>query len=356
MNSAEIRETLIDEFFTYGDVTNSKDVDTRIKRLKSYLLSNASDREIECILIMMQTDKEDYKTNNFEACKKMALPVFRLIKEARTQIPSFVEITILTILIKFAPTFEMVKECEKIIEESLATTYKQEKKHNTVKWMLSSNILPRLVRAKFPSADSLKTEGNRNEIDALFKKHLAVCKHVFSKNDLPRHEAFVQIWEGIFYTNPELIDEGLTWLRKNEKRTWYPTALEELLTYYTHLGEDITKNQFNILIGYRVQKFLDSKNVSIFEAADVLGRADNTLRQMISARRGISDYYLYKLSLVYDVDISYFFHGEAKAVTYNEDEKLERAVDKLRDMLRDASDETRKVAIATIKSITTLTK
>lgn len=352
MQNVESREALINEFFTYNNASDIKDVEGRIKRLRAYLASNELDKEVDYILIVMLVSKEDYKSKDFNLCKKMALPVFDLLKEADTRTLSFVEITILAKLIAFAPTFELAKECIEKILELLEAEYKTEKRRNAVKAMVSYSAVSRLVKAKYPAPNSLKTEADRNEIDALFKHHLKICKTVFEENNLPRYNAFVQMWEGIFHMDAKLLDKGLIWLKENTRKTWYHVAVNVLFEYYPHLGESITKNQIDTLVGYRIDKLLESKNMSREEAAEALELSLSGLNQILTARRGAKSVYLYKLSELCDVNVSYFFYGEEKKNIYNDDEKLGAAVDEIGRLLEGSTDSIKQQVIDMIKVLT----
>jgi len=346
---------LIDEFWTY-EGGNAKDIDARIKRAKYYLANNDYDSEIESILIMMQVGKVSYKTNYFETCRKMAMPAFDLLKEAKNRTLSYVEITVLAKLNEYAPTFEVLKTCEKIVLELLETRYKHEEKHNNVKWMVSGNILPRLIKAKFSPDNIRKAEGKLSEINGMFKRHLAVNKHVFAKNPHldPRYEAFVKLWEGIFYLNANLIDESMEWFRQNERKTWYPHAEDELIMYYSLLEDDITKSQLDIVTGHLVKTLREAKGIAKEDVEKYTGISEELISLKETGKRGFTRTDLRKLASFFEVDISYFYYGNKEKPVYDEDEELENLLNQIREMLKDAPDKTRDIVVDMVKKLTEL--
>jgi len=348
---AEVREMLIAEFFTYGNAIETTNLKARIKRLQAYLKNNKHDKEIEYILIYMLVDKEDSATHDFERCKKIAMPAFELVKEAETRTLTLTEVAVLAKLIGFAPTFDLIKSCAKIVADLLESEYRQEKRHNNIKFMLSSYATSRLVRAKYPSVSSLKAEGDLKEIEALFEEHLNICKNVYSKNNLPVYQAFGLLWEGIFYLNGNLIDQSLSQLKDISQKVWYYAAVDYLLRYYTHLESELTKNQMDIVVGYRVNQELQAQDISIGDAAKYLGLTKSGLSQILTGRRGAKAIHLYNLAELLGVEETSFFRGrkeylgedgQPKALITEIIAKLEKAPDKVKRQISEIIDTLKK--------------
>jgi len=311
MKSKDTKESLINEFFEIKGNYEVVKIDKLIRKLDEYISKNESYRELKYLLIVLKSVKEDYRSSNFELCKKIVMPMFEELNGIDDL--SFFEIIFFASVIEFAPTFEQVKYCEQKITSLLETKYKQEKKYEMVQWMISKNMLSRLVRAKYPSVNTINTEGNRKEIQELFDRNLKIAKAICKKMGLLADLAMVEIREGVFSTDAELIDKGMNWLSKNERKNWYPSAVDELLTYYRHLGDEITKQQLDILIGYRIRKIREAQEIHVEEAAEFIGLTDNALEQIESGRRGAKNIHLYKLSQLFKVDISYFYYGEKES-------------------------------------------
>ncbi|MCL2841298.1 MAG: helix-turn-helix transcriptional regulator [Defluviitaleaceae bacterium] len=309
MKMKNTKENLINEYFAISGFHEIIKVDKLIKKLESYSVENDFDREIEYLLIVIKAGKESYKSSDFELCKNIAMPMFEGLNNIDNL--SFFEVVFFARVIEFAPTFEQLKDCESKISALLETKYKHEKSYEVVKWMISTNMLSRLVRAKYPDVNSIKTEGDRKEIEKLFSHHLSLTKTICNKMGLLAYLAMAEVREGVFYTDAELIDKSISWLKKNERKTWYPSAIDELLTYYRHLGDEITKSQLDILVGYRIKKKRESENIHIDDAAEYLGLTDKGLEQIESGRIGAKNIHLYKLSYLFNVEMNYFYHGDS---------------------------------------------
>ena len=306
LRGKDTKESLVREFLNIMGNHDAK-VDSLIRRMTAYMSDNP-DRELEFMLITMQVCKESYKSNNFELCIQMASPVFEKVMNINNggiQPLSFLELTILATIIEFSPNFKVARDLAKKILALLDTEYSHEKMCNVAREMVSHNILPVLLRAK-----CYKSEGNRAEVQSLFDENLKKARLANERAKRHAYLAWLQIQEGIFYVDTELVDQGITWLKENERKTWYPSAVDELLTYYRHLGDEITKSQLDILVGYRIRKIRESQEIHIEEAAEFIGLTDNALEQIESGRRGAKGIHLYKLSHLFKVDISYFYYGE----------------------------------------------
>jgi|GEM_PF-1709962 len=342
MKSNDTKEMLVNEHFTFKGYNETAKADNFIRRLRTYIANNGPDREIEYILIDKQIGKESYRSSNFELCKNMAMPIFEELQKDDICIPSFLEITVLARIIEFAPTFESAKAMVQKLFDFLEKEYSNEKKYKTVKWMVSFNFLPRLVREKYSS--SLNTEEYQNEVKSLFEHHLKLSKDVSNRNGLPAHTAMLQLREGVFFTDPGLIDEGLTWLRSNQRSGWYSSAVNELLTYYTHLGDKITKSQLDILVGYRINKKREALNITLEDASEFLGITSSTLGQIETGRRGAKGIHLYKMSFLFGVDASYFFYDtrdEEMLPRGSDGDGFEAMMQGIRLNLQDATDRVR---------------
>jgi len=306
------KQELIDEFFTYQNPVETKNIDARVKRLRAYISDHEYDSDIENMLRMIEVDRISYKTNDIKKCMSMALPTFDLLKEPKCNDLSFVEVAVLAKLITYAPTFEMLKVCEKIIEDYLENKYQHEITLNSIKFTLSGNILPRLTMAKYFTADGAESEVNRNEILAVFKKHIDFCNHVFSKNKLPRHKAWVKFQEGMFYKNVQLIEDGLIWLRENSLKTWYKTMREEFINFHHHMEDELTPALLDIINSYYVTKICKEKKVEREEVAEYLGLSVDYVAQLETGKRGLTKKNLFKLTHLLDVDMSAFFGKRLK--------------------------------------------
>ena len=352
MKSNDTRETLTNEFFAYKGYREPEKVNRLIKRLKAYVTNNKTDREIAHMLITLQADKESYVSNDFEKCREITTPIFEELLKEETRPLSFLEVAVLARVIEFAPTFEIAKHTAQKVFTLLETEYSREEKYRTVKWMVSFNILPRLIREKYPNANSQNKGDNQNEIESLFKHHLEISKTVCEKNNMPPHLAMLQVREGAFFADSGLIEEGISWLRKHEWKGLYPSSVDELLTYYTHLGGGITKTQLDILIGHRINKKREALNITPEDAAEALGLSASGLSQIETGRRGAKAIHLYKLAYLFNVDVSYFFYGEADVALCNDDERLEALLQEIRLNLQVATDEVRGQVASIVKTLT----
>lgn len=304
------KQELIEEFFTYGDVTDGKDIKARIKRLKFYLANHDYDSEIVYMMLFVEADRTSYATNDFEKCVAIARPVFDLLKEPRCNNISFVEVIVLAKLISFAPTFDVVKTCEQTVYNLLETKFKHEKLYNTVRFILSTAIVSRLVAAKYFSANGSKSEASREELFELFKKHSVFCDNIFTKNKLPRLEACYRIHEGMFHRNAQLVEDSLLWLRKHERKKWYPTMTEEFIKFSHIMEGELTQTLLDIVAGYYITKIREERGIKQVDVADDISIAPETLSKIENGRSTASAMYLYKLSHLFGVDVSYFFTGK----------------------------------------------
>ena len=329
----DTREMLIEEYFTHTGYDIAS-INKFTRRLKTYLSSNEPDREIEYILLATQIDRESYVSNDFEVCKKMATPIFKELVESGTAL-SFVDISVLARVVEFAPTFDLAEDSTEKILHLLDTDHSHEKKYKTAKFITSFNVIPRLIRAKYPSANASKTEGSLDEIQTMFNHHLEISKAVAEKNNLTSHLAMLQLREGVFFASADLVEKGVVWLKTHDRKGWYSSAVDELLTYYSHLRADITKTQLDILVGYRISKKRESQSMPSQYAAEFLGITDATLKQIETGRRGAKSIHLYKLSYLFNVDVSYFLYGETTSAQGN-DEELETVLQEIRLHLKSA--------------------
>jgi len=301
------------------------------------------DEELRYLMLSAKANKEYFCTNNLELCKKMTLPIFNeLLPEAETRVLSLLEVTILASIATYAPTFEATKACSDIVLGLLESEYKDEKRYNVTRLMISHNIIPRLVEAKYPSADSIKTEGDIKEINRLFEKHLEICKIGFEKKTHPNYEAITKVREGIFFMNGKLIDQGLSWLKENAERAYYHTAVDELLLYYTHLENELTKSQIDIVIGHRIKQQLIAQGLSMEDAARDIGLTKSGLGQILTGRRGAKAIHLYNLSDLLDVEETYFFRGKKERPVIFKEEQLDAQTSDMLKKLAKATDEQKK--------------
>ena len=347
----DTKQILIDEFFTIKDGRGTE-VDSFIIKLKLYTAANEHDREMKHMLARMQAVKESYNSSNFELCRDITSGIFDELLEDSTLHLSFVEVIILARVIEFAPTIKIAKHVAQKTIDLLEAEYINEKKCKTAKWMVSFNIIPRLIQAKYPNSESLKEEIDPIEIQSLFKHHMEIARHISDKNNLLPHIALLKMREGVFFANSELIDEGLTWLMKHERKNWYPSARDELMAYYIHLRGDITKNQLDILIGYRINEKRESLNIPIEYAAEFIGLSESGLNQIETGRRGAKSIHLYKLAQLFGVDVSFFFYGEVKTpLSCGDDEKLELLLQEIKLNMQGTTDELKKQISIIVKAL-----
>jgi len=301
-----VKQGLIDEFFVSTDAENKK-VENYIRRLKSYIKDYGYDSEVVHILLITEIDRVARKTNDIKKCMEMALPAFDLLKEPRCNDLSLVEVDVLARIIEHAPTFEVIKLCEKTVEDYLTNKYKHERRVNGKRFILSSRILVRLISERYFLTTKAEFEVNKSEIFALFKKHMDFCNLVFSKNNLPLHEHFTRFHEGVFHKNAQLIDDCLTWLRTNERKTWYLVALLEFIDFFPHMEDELTPTQLDIINGYYMKKLREEKDISREEVGEHLGVSPDYVPYLESGKRSITKTHLFKLAHLFDVDMICFF-------------------------------------------------
>jgi len=284
------KQELIDEFLTFKDVTDDNDIKVRIKRLKFYLDNYDCDSEIANILRYIEVRRTAYETNDFEKCAAIALPVFDLLNEPQCNNLSFVEVIVLAGLLSYATTFDVVKNCEQTVSNLMETKFKHDQRYRTVRFMLSTAIVSRMVKAKYFSANGKETEASREEIFELFKKHSAFCDDIFIKNKVPRLEACYRIKEGMFHKNAQLVEDNLLWLRKHEIKKWYFTMSEEFVQYAHVMEGELTQTLLNIVVGYYINKIRGERGLKQYEVADEISIAPETLNKIESGRRTAAAY------------------------------------------------------------------
>ena len=316
-----IREDIINRFFNLEDFFSKKDTNALIKDSESYLKDN-DDGEVRSVLLVTKAFQQNIKSNNLQESYNTVAPVFEYY-QSKTKW-TFTDLAILSGAITFAPTYEQAKHLAQEILDVLEDDYSHEKTYGNVMLTVRSNLTLRLLWANYIDINDPTQNIDIKELEKLFMHHYKLAVISCELGNRPVQKTVLTIRKNTLFGDCKGIDAGFKWLFKNKAHNWYNATQHEVADFFCEMGTDITKWQFDVIIGSRIRKRREELGLSLPDVADILGITETAFAAAERGIKGLVNIKLFRLAAHLDVSVDYFYPRVASktAASINSDPHL----------------------------------
>ena len=297
---------LLKSLFKLGISYNESHNDNVRKELLNYLEVNGSDCHIEDGLRILDTWREENSTNDFDACCRIAEPIFdRLLSGDVTW--EYFDIRILAAVIDYAGTcVEVCNLAEKILVK--LEDHSHEERYPFIKLAVYMNSSLRLLRGKYFESENLIPS---EELEKLFSDCIEKALSAWEEMGLEVQKALMQVRKGLFYRKSDLVNHGLYRLKELGEHELYrmTEADAEEYEYEFFKSIQISKFQFSRIVGANIRKKRKELGFTIAQVSEITDIGPSHLSIIEIGQKPATSYDLFKLGELFGVSTDWFFQG-----------------------------------------------
>ena len=304
------KEHLTKEFFAIKGNYQTVKVERLIDTIEKYLAKNKADIDLQNMLLILQVEQEYFKTNDFDKCMATATPIFEYLEGKNSW--TYFDITVLSYIIRFSKTFTQAMAFAEKALNLLDTEFNHEEDYWGMRFAIQSNVIPRIVDAKYAIDIQGQHEAPPAEVDKALNLYLPYVLKICEDYNFQAYKLMTLVRKGIYDGDYQETERNLYLMRKlptGEERALYNTTVGEIMRYHHLMGSDFSDQQLNLVQGYHIRRAREAINMTRQALANLLHISDRYLGQIERGEGGLSGILLYRAADFLGVNSNYLNYG-----------------------------------------------
>jgi transcriptional regulator with XRE-family HTH domain len=303
-----LKYQLLDEVFEIGGNYKPEENKLAEARLSDYLKTNGNDPQISDALLMLKVFTKENESNDFEASREIAAPIFDRLTAADKW--DFYDIRIFAAVVDYASTYEqtyfLAHDALKRLEE-----YSYEERYAVIKLSIHMNTSFRLIRAKYYDTDGLDAS---DKLDSMFSSHINAALSICEEGNFPMHKGVNMIRKGLYYQDHSLAKKGFNVLEKAGEHEAYEILKNEVSEYKFFIDLKMSKKQFNTIVGGNLREERNARELTMSDLAKALGVSVGSIGLIERGERSLTSYNMHLISEAFGITTDALFQGIKDAI------------------------------------------
>jgi len=282
------------------EYSDSKALYDLIDSVETHLATHGSDTKLEFVLHAAKVRKIEELNSGFDKVCEAAEFVVDKLKGQEDW--DFVEFDIFCAVLgrihSYELTISMMEKCFDMLERN----FKDLPNYDYKKARIFGEMTWRLMRAKF--CDNVDPQ----ELKKLFDTCVKSAIKTFEELGYVAIRTALLVRDAIFNENPDKILECIKAMEITRDKYWIKSSKDEVVEYVRFLGDNVTTELHNFVVGWQIKKRRKELGISTLEFADMIGSSQTAVNEFERGAKGVGSERFYKIKKVLQVEnISYLF-------------------------------------------------
>ena len=305
------KEFLFESFFNISGTHEVRKIAKLLGDIDKVAYRREFDKDLENMRTALNLWVAEDAGAKFEKLNSIAKPVFDYLR--KNQDWSFTDIVMLSSVISAANTFDEAVAFTERALETMDAQHTQEEKYWNCRFAIQSNVLPRILRARFFGESEKWKESDPETIDQAFNKYFSYALKTCEENKFTVHKLCCLLRKALYDSNYEEVENVLKrmkTLKKADEKHAYKIAVKEVIAYHRLLGHEVSVKHLNFITGYFITKRREELDFSRAYMAQRLKVGELFYAQAERGEKRFSDVDKYKIAHILGVDMNYLFYGD----------------------------------------------
>jgi len=254
----------------------------------------------------------ELKSDNFEEATELLKPI---IARATDQDDlDLIDIRIMTVAVAYTKDFRQSCYIASKLLKNLKK-YKDHPKCPRIKMAIHSNVSYKSLRAKYFE----DLENSDEYLKKEFLIHVDAAIELCKKNKFDDMIGINYIRKGLFLTEFDLIDKGLTLIKKTGNNVIYDIAMEEIDGYEKYIKFYTTGAHLKYIISKNLKKYRNLRNLSLKELSELTNISSGYLSSVENNNKVPSIHSLVKIAEALNVSLEFLVDDKERVPLSTED-------------------------------------